>query len=98
MKTQSSLTVIIQYPHQQFLNNSHQRFHELLTAYSHMQCEFQNTTNIFHDQDTVEIVEEFFGTFAIFLNHFEVKIHIIVGQHYELKTHSFIKEIPRSLH
>jgi len=37
-----------------------------------MQCDFQSITNIFHEQDTVEIVEEFFGTFAIFLHHFEV--------------------------
>ncbi|XP_066912520.1 calponin homology domain-containing protein DDB_G0272472-like [Clytia hemisphaerica] len=59
----------------QFLNESHHSFHELLTSYSRMQCDFKDFIEVFEEPHTIEVVEEFFGAFAVFLQHFETQIN-----------------------
>ncbi|XP_057310918.1 formin-J-like [Hydractinia symbiolongicarpus] len=55
----------------QFVNEAHHSFHELLTQFTQMQYDFQQLVEFFGDDYTKTTTEDFFGSFAVFLQHIE---------------------------
>ncbi|XP_065659597.1 uncharacterized protein LOC136083780 isoform X2 [Hydra vulgaris] len=56
-----------------FSDKAYNTFYELLIGYSRMQFEFQEFVDFFKDDFTKIVTEDFFGSFAIFLQHITTK-------------------------
>ena len=73
-----------------------------MTSYTRLQCDYQESVpQIFQAQDTVEVVGDLFGAFAVFLQHFEVSVSNVKTTNFKIAmsilTHQYLKVNPNTL-